>query len=121
MGLTEWPTGSGQSLGGTAVIGKYTYFGDATLDGQVTADDYTVLDANRNTTPAPGVAWIKGDMTDDGSVTADDYLVLDANRGLGQTTPLAATAIGRFSPIITAPLANQPLSYGDDDLLELLA
>ena len=91
VGLTAWPTGSGQTVSSTAIIGKYTYFGDATLDGQVTADDYLVLDANRNTAPPTGVAWIKGDMTNDGSVTADDYLVLDANRGLGVGSPLGAS------------------------------
>jgi hypothetical protein len=32
-----------------AVVGKYTYFGDANIDGQVTGDDYTVIDANLNT------------------------------------------------------------------------
>ena len=88
MNLTDWPIGSGNSIPATAIVGKYTYFGDATLDGQVTADDYLVLDANRDTTPAAGLAWIKGDMTNDGSVTADDYLVLDANRGLGMGSPL---------------------------------
>ena len=59
----------------------------------MTADDYLVLDANRNTAPAAGVAWIKGDMTNDGSVTADDYLVLDANRGLGVGSPLGIAAL----------------------------
>ena len=88
VGLTQWPTGNGQTIGGSAIVGKYTYFGDATLDGQVTAEDYLVLDANRNTAPAAGVAWIKGDMTNDGQVTADDYLVLDANRGLRVGAPL---------------------------------
>ena len=89
VGLTEWPNGSGQSISATAIVGKYTYYGDATLDGQVTADDYLVLDANRNTTPAVGTGWVKGDMTNDGSVTADDYLVLDSNRGLGVGSPLS--------------------------------
>jgi len=91
--LTDWPKGSGQTIATNAVVGKYTYFGDATLDGQVTADDYLVLDANRNTTPPVGLAWIRGDMTNDGHVTADDYLVLDANRGLGVGSPLAAAAV----------------------------
>ena len=102
VGLTQWPTGSGVSIGASAIVGKYTYFGDATLDGQVTADDYLVLDANRNTAPAPGVAWIKGDMTNDGSVTADDYLVLDANRGLGVGSPLAASGISVPEPGVAA-------------------
>ena len=76
-------------MGSKAIVGKYTFFGDATLDGQVTADDYLVLDAHRNTVPDPKISWISGDMTLDGTVTADDYLVLDANRGLGANDPFA--------------------------------
>jgi hypothetical protein len=77
------------------VIGKYTYFGDANLDGQVTGDDYTVIDANLNTTPAPGAAWLSGDMNLDGIVTGDDYTVIDANLGLGNGNPLSAASIAR--------------------------
>jgi hypothetical protein len=53
-----------------------TYFGDANIDGQVTGDDYTVIDANLNTTPLAGLAWLSGDMNLDGSVTGDDYTVI---------------------------------------------
>ena len=84
-GVSQW---HGATVSSTTIIGKYTYFGDATLDGQVTSDDYLVLDQNRNTSPATGLGWIEGDATSDGSVTPDDYLVLDTNRGLGVGDPL---------------------------------
>jgi hypothetical protein len=45
-------TWNGAPIGTNAIVGKYTYFGDANIDGQVTGDDYTVIDANLNTTPA---------------------------------------------------------------------
>jgi hypothetical protein len=41
----------GLAIGPNAIVGKYTYFGDVNIDGQVTGDDYTVIDANLNTSP----------------------------------------------------------------------
>ena len=80
------------------IVRKYTYYGDATLDGQVTADDYLVLDANRNTAPPAGSGWIKGDMTNDGSVSADDYLVLDSNRSLAAGNRIDAPSSNSQNP-----------------------
>ena len=88
--MSEWPPGSGHTIAANSIVGKYTYFGDVTLDGQVTMDDFLVLDANRNTSPAPGVAWTKGDMNGDGTVNSDDNLIWDANRGLGVGHPLTS-------------------------------
>ena len=64
------------------------------MDGQVSGDDYTVIDANLNTTPAAGLAWLSGDANLDGAVTGDDYTVIDANLGLGVGNPLAPEALG---------------------------
>src|SRR6185503_12253724 len=51
VGISDWPLGSGNTIGGNSVIGKYTYFGDMDFDGQVTPGDYGILDANLGTTP----------------------------------------------------------------------
>jgi hypothetical protein len=71
------------------VIGKYTFFGDANLDGQVNADDYTTADSNRAVTA--GALWTQGDVNLDGAVTPDDYTTMDSNRGQGTVDPLAPT------------------------------
>jgi hypothetical protein len=84
VGATDW---AGQSIGPSAIVGKYTYFGDANIDGQVTGDDYTVIDANLNTAPAVGLGWLSGDLNLDGIVSGDDYTVIDANLGLGSGNP----------------------------------
>src|SRR5262249_61357599 len=89
VGVTDWPQGSGHTIDANSVIGKYTYFGDMDLDGQVTSGDYGVLDANLGSTPAPGVAWVSGDADLDGTVTGGDYGILDANLGSGVGMPLA--------------------------------
>jgi hypothetical protein len=90
VGLTSW---NGQTIQSNAIVGKYTYFGDVNLDGQVTGDDYTVIDSNLGTTPAAGWAWLKGDANTDGVVTGDDYTVVDAKLGLGVGNPLAPAAL----------------------------
>src|SRR5262249_21760283 len=92
---TEWPIGSGLTIDTDTVFAKYTYFGDANLDGKVTGDDYTVLDAGLNTGAYPlSFSWLAGDMTGDGQVTGDDYTLLDANLGQGTANPLSASGNG---------------------------
>jgi len=92
-GVTEWPAGSGIAVPLNSVIGKYTYFGDANLDGQVTGDDYTIIDSNLNTTPPVGFGWISGDMNLDGIVTGDDYTTIDSNLNLGTSNPLGPASL----------------------------
>ena len=90
LGNGQW---NGETIGNNAVVGKYTYFGDANLDGQVSGDDYTVLDANLGTDPVVGMEWLSGDANLDGIVTGDDYTVIDANLGLGQGNPLSSSSV----------------------------
>jgi hypothetical protein len=85
VALTD--TWDGVTVDIDTVIGKYTYFGDANLDGQVNADDYTTADSNRAVTA--GALWTQGDVNLDGAVTPDDYTTMDSNRGQGTDNPLA--------------------------------
>ena len=91
MGLTDW---LGVAIPANSVVGKYTYFGDVNLDGEVTGDDYTIIDSNLNTTPPEGLEWLSGDANLDGIVTGDDYTTIDSNLGLGTTNPLSPSAVG---------------------------
>jgi hypothetical protein len=99
VGVGDWPPGSGQTVSSNSVIGKYTYFGDLNLDGQVTGDDYPTIDSNLNTTPVPGLAWLRGDANLDGIVTGDDYPVIDSNLGNGTSNPLGAQAMSVSSAV----------------------
>ncbi len=93
-GMAQWPPGSGQSVSATAIVGKYTYIGDTNMDGQVSAQDYTAVDANIGSNNInPGIAWFYGDTNFDGNVTAQDYTAIDAALGLGAGNPLAATVV----------------------------
>src|SRR5205814_4320408 len=90
---------SGITLTGThQLLGKYTYKGDANLDGKVTGDDYAFFDANLGLT-SPTVQWNQGDFNLDDKDTGDDYAFIEANLGKGSLTPL--TIIEPSTPTVT--------------------
>ena len=67
-------TFSGRTIDTTAVLVKYTYYGDADFSGVVTFDDYARTDLgfvlNR-------FGWVNGDYDGSGSVNFDDYGLID--------------------------------------------
>ena len=77
----------GQDVGPTDVLVKYTWNGDANLDGIVNADDYFQIDSGY-ITQAKG--WYNGDFNYDGIINADDYFLIDSAY-IGQSGPLAAS------------------------------
>jgi hypothetical protein len=71
----------GIAVGGTDMLVKYTYYGDATLDGKVDIDDYSLIDFFAGT--STGATWLMGDFTYDGAVNIDDYSLIDFEAGFG--------------------------------------
>jgi hypothetical protein len=64
----------GLSVTETDVLVKYTYFGDANLDGVVSAADYQAIDNGFNL----GLSgWDNGDFNYDGMINGDDYALID--------------------------------------------
>jgi hypothetical protein len=64
----------GQPVTSTDVLIKFTYFGDANLDGVVNGDDYTLIDNGFNTHQT---GEINGDFNFDGVVSSIDYSLID--------------------------------------------
>jgi hypothetical protein len=65
----------GQTIDGSTVIVKYTYGGDANLDGIISGDDYSAIDFYAI---APNSHdWWEGDFNYDGLVNGDDYSAID--------------------------------------------
>jgi alpha-D-ribose 1-methylphosphonate 5-triphosphate synthase subunit PhnH len=65
----------GQTVDATTVIVKYTYVGDADLNGYVDAADYGVID---NFIQFPGASgYFNGDFNFDGVIDAADYGHID--------------------------------------------
>jgi hypothetical protein len=58
---------------------KYTYVGDATLDGKINIDDYTRIDSG---IPTNLTGWWNGDFNYDGKINIDDYTLIDSNVGI---------------------------------------
>jgi hypothetical protein len=65
----------GQTIDGTTAIVKYTYSGDANLDGVVTGDDYFAIDS---AFPQARHGWSNGDFNFDGTIDGDDYFLIDS-------------------------------------------
>ena len=65
---------SGRSVDNTAVLVKYTYYGDADFSGLVTFDDYARIDAGFS---GSHTGWLNGDFDGSGSVNFDDYSLID--------------------------------------------
>ena len=81
---------SGVVIDNTAVLVKYTYYGDADFNGVVNFDDYSRTDAgflnNRS-------GWVNGDFDGNGLVNFDDYSLIDLafNTQGGALRPVAPT------------------------------
>ena len=67
-------TFDGQAVTAADVVVKYTSYGDANLDGVVTAADYTRADAGF---VLGSTGWANGDVNYDGVVDGSDYALID--------------------------------------------
>jgi hypothetical protein len=76
---------SGVTVDASSVLIKYTYAGDANLDGQIDAGDYGVIDNFVQVSNASG--YFNGDFNYDGFIDAGDYGIID-NNVQAQGTPL---------------------------------
>jgi hypothetical protein len=96
----QFTTFSGQSVDNTSVLIKYTYAGDANLDGQVDVTDLGALATNWQTSNV----WTGGDFNYDGFVDVSDLGILASNWQAGVGDPLgpsfaeAMTAVGLAVP-----------------------
>ena len=69
------------AVNANSILMKYTWNGDANLDGIVNADDYFLVDSGFITQKG---GWYNGDFNYDGVVNADDYFLIDS-AFIGQT------------------------------------
>jgi len=95
------------------VLIKYTYYGDANLDGVVDGSDYTRIDSGYITSGSTG--WMNGDFNYDGVINGSDYTLID-NAFNTQGAQLAAAIA---SP--TAQIAGGSSSVPEPTTISLLA
>jgi hypothetical protein len=87
LGAAQTDVWNGQTVNGNCVLVKYTYQGDADLNGELNGDDYFHIDSN---ILQSGVVFgfHNGDFNLDGEINGDDYFALDANIIASQGNPL---------------------------------
>jgi hypothetical protein len=64
----------GETIDTTAVLVKFTYYGDVDFNGVVDFDDYSRTDAGFNNNRS---GWLNGDFDGNGVVDFDDYSLID--------------------------------------------
>jgi autotransporter-associated beta strand protein len=87
LGLTDFATQSG--LDATAILLRYTYYGDANLDASVDSVDFNLLASNFSGTSR---TWDQGDFNFDGAVDSVDFNLLASNFGQTLSAPAAVGA-----------------------------
>jgi hypothetical protein len=86
LGIAGVQTGvfDGQTVDSSAILVKFTYGGDANLDGKIDVLDYGNIDLN---VPLGTNGWFNGDFNYDGKIDVLDYGIIDFNIGI-QGAPL---------------------------------
>ena len=102
---------AGQAVAATDVLARYTYYGDANLDGRVDAADYTRIDAGFLTKLT---GWQSGDFNYDGRVDASDYTLMDNafNRQAGGVASPTTSVAGRVAVVPEPASLSAVVSVG---------
>jgi hypothetical protein len=102
---------AGETVHGGDVLVKYTYVGDANLDGKIDIADYGRLDFSF---PLPGAAgWFNGDFNYDGKIDVLDYGIIDFNIGVqGPQLVSAAGTAAAAAAALSSPDRADALDYG---------
>jgi hypothetical protein len=116
--FTSFPaTFANQSgIDNTTIIIKYTFYGDAKLDGDVDVDDLGILATNWQ---ASNQFWINGDFDYDGSVGVNDLGLLASNWQAGTTNPPGPLFAGG-DPVQDFLEGIAKLELSEDDIAKLL-
>ena len=95
------------------VLVKYTYYGDANLDGVVNGLDYARIDAGYNSNGTL-TGWYNGDFNYDGRVDGSDYTLIDDafNTQAGTFSPngLVAAATAEVAAAVPEPSCVLPIA-----------
>jgi fibronectin-binding autotransporter adhesin len=89
-------TFDGQPTSDGDVLVKYTFVGDANLDGVINATDYMQIDNGFSSQSggSPLSGWINGDFNYDGKINGDDYTLIDNAFNTQGSTSFASVSAG---------------------------
>jgi hypothetical protein len=100
LGTGQSGTFAGVSVDASAVLVRFTFAGDADLDGSLDGDDYQRIDAGFAAQPG---GFAHGDFDFNDRVDADDYFLLDVN--------YARHAAAAPAPIVSGEAIAPPLAF----------
>jgi hypothetical protein len=115
-----------EAVDGSAVLLRYTWTGDADLNGQVDFDDYVRIDSGFNTGAS---GWFNGDFDYNGRVDFDDYVLIDLGfnarsatlaRGVAYLDGSDRSPVGMNSPALVE-LAEHFAAFGEPYARQFLA
>ncbi len=101
LGIGDLTDLEGEPVPEDSVLVKYTWWGDANLDGIINSNDYDKIDTawllweNEGREPEGGFRWAVGDFNYDGTINSNDYDKIDNAWILSGGAPLGG---GRPAP-----------------------
>src|SRR5205814_7114889 len=99
----------GQTVNANDVLVKYTWFGDADLDGKVTSNDYFQIDTGFL---AGRTGWINGDFDYNGVINSNDYFLIDSAFLAQGSTVLVPVASAASVPLSGVTAVPEPATFG---------
>jgi hypothetical protein len=94
VGGAQTAVWNGQTVDSTSILVRYTFDGDANLDGVINGDDYFRIDSGYS---SAATNYADGDLDYNGRINADDYFLIDSNYNKA-ATPLSVAAAAPLSP-----------------------
>lgn len=102
----------GVPVGINDILIGYTFYGDADVDDDIDATDYSLIDDAFNNDVRNG-GWIRGDFDYNGLIDATDYSLID-NSFLQQGSPSVLAAAPAGAPL-AALFSARPIEEPEDD------
>jgi hypothetical protein len=92
--------------GANDILVKYTYYGDANLDGKVDGSDYSLIDAGYASGGALS-GWYNGDFNYDGVIDGSDYALIDNAFNNQSVTSGVSPDISGIEPVTGGDLLSK--------------
>jgi fibronectin-binding autotransporter adhesin len=108
---TGFTSFEGMSVSPTDLLLKYTYYGDADLNGEVDGSDYSRID---NGYLQHLTGWQNGDFNYDGVINGSDYTLIDNayNMQGAQLSSEVAAATAQIAEVAASSAVPEPASLG---------
>ena len=104
-GSPIYPTFDGQTSASADVLVKYTYYGDANLDGKVDGSDYSRIDNGylSQSGASPLTGWANGDFNYVGVIDGSDYTLIDNAFNTQGASLSAASSTAQIAAAVPEP------------------